>query len=135
MLNNHQPNVTIRIRTPDGTLFVWVNEKDNKIESVKLQIGKAGAAVAAWADAMAAMINLALSHGTTLDELIETLSNITSDRSARTIESNCRSGPEGVWMALIRYRKRDDLILYEDEEAIHGTRGASVAPWAKIRRR
>lgn len=131
----HQDNITIRIRTPDGTLFVMVNEKDGKPESIFLQIGKAGAAVGAWANALAGILTLAIEKGATLDELINTLANITSDRSARTIESNCRSGPEGVWMGLVRYRKIDDLIMIEEDEHYKGTRGASVAPWARVRNR
>lgn len=132
---SQQPSVTIRIRTPDGTLFAIINERDNKPESFMLKIGKAGLAVGAWANALGAVMTLAIEKGATLDELINTLANITSDRSARTIESNCRSGPEGVWMALVRYRKVDDLILTEEDESFKGTRGASVAPWARVRNR
>jgi hypothetical protein len=121
----------IRAKTPDGTLYLLVLEKDKKVEGFKISIGKAGAPVAAWASALAEVMTLALQKGATIEDLMATLSGITSDRVARSATSTCRSGPEGVWQALIKYRQRPAV---DHNAAEHATRGASVAPWARQRR-
>ena len=122
----------IRAKTPDGTLYLLVMEnKDKSIAGFKISIGKAGAPVAAWASALAEVMNLAIQKGATVEDLMSTLSGITSDRVARSATSNCRSGPEGVWQALVKYRQRPSV---DHESAQQVTRGASVAPWARQRR-
>lgn len=124
----------IRVKTPDGTLFLLVMEnKDKSVAGFKITIGKAGAPLAAWASALAEMMNLAIAKGATVEDLLSVLSGITSDRSVRSINSVCRSGPEGVWQALVRYRQRP-AVDHEDLDE-RSVRGASVAPWARQRRR
>jgi hypothetical protein len=124
----------IRAKTPDGTLYLLVMEnKDKSIAGFKITIGKAGTPLAAWASSLAEMMNLALSKGATYEDIISILSGITSHRSVRTANSECRSGPEGVWQALIKYRQRPAVDHYDIDE--RSTRGASVAPWARQRRR
>jgi hypothetical protein len=121
----------IRAKTPDGTLYLLVMEnKDKSIAGFKISIGKAGAPVAAWASALAEIMTLAIQKGATVEDLLTTLSGITSDRVARAATSVCRSGPEGVWQALIKYRQRP---VVDHDAAEQATRGASVAPWAKQR--
>jgi hypothetical protein len=98
---------TIRVSTPDGTLFVHIAEDDEgKLKQIMLNLGKAGTAVSAWANALASTLTLSIELGATLEDLTELLSNITSGSSARLgIGGNCTSGPEGVWMALMHYRR------------------------------
>ncbi len=127
------PSESIRIRTPDGMLYaIIVENQDGTINHVQLSIGKAGSALSAWVHATAALITLAIQKGATVEELMNTLSNITSDRAPRTIESTCRSGPEGVWMALVKYQRNTEILMMEDEPTL---RGASVGPGARIRNR
>ena len=122
----------IRAKTPDGTLYLMVMQnKDKSIAGFNIAIGKAGAPLAAWTFAVTALMNLAVQKGATIEDLLETLSNITSDRVARSATSVCRSGPEGVWQALVKYRQRPSV---DHESAQQVTRGASVAPWARQRR-
>lgn len=130
-------NEVIRVRTPDGTLFAIVVENDDgSINSFQFTVGKSGTAVTAWANALASIMTLAIKKGATLEELMSELSGITSDRSARTVESTCRSGPEGVWMALVRYKRSKFSKIAEmlgtDDRNYNGP---SVAPWAKQRDR
>lgn len=133
MGENMLPNASIRIRTPDGTMNVFIIEnKDGTVNSFQIAIGKAGLPLGAWAQATAALMTLCIQRGASVDELMFTLSNISSDRTARTLESNCRSGPEGIWMALARYKKQADVILIEEEPHF---RGASVGPSARVRSR
>lgn len=125
----------IRVRTPDGTLFAIIMEnEDGSPKEVQLSIGKAGSALSAWVYSVAGLITLALKNGQTLESVIEVLGGITSDRSPRIIGNNCRSGPEGVWMALMRYRQsKFQQVAEQLNEPRENYRGASVAPWARLR--
>lgn len=98
---------SIRVLTPDGTIFVHFGEDEkHKLKGIWLNLGKAGSAVAAWAYALQEMINFSIDNGATLEDLIEKLASITSDGSPRIgIGGRCKSGPEGIWMALMLYRK------------------------------
>lgn len=99
------PSYTIRQDSPDGRLFVHVVEKDGRPVEVRINIGKAGTNMAAWADAMGRLITRLLPvigiHG-----VIEELSGITS-QGIRLLEkgSVCRSGPEGIAIALLVQRR------------------------------
>lgn len=96
-----------QVRTPDGEMFVIIMEDDNaKPCGIEVKIGKVGGPLGAWAHSFSRIITLAIEHGVTINDLIEELSSQTSD-SARTITHNnipCRSGPEGVCIALMHYR-------------------------------
>lgn len=106
-----------RVSTPDGTMFVIVAENnDGEPNHVTINIGKAGHALAAWAFALSAVITLGLQNGIKLEAFLTILSSITSDGNARALGSKCRSGPEGVWMALMMYRK----AKFEDLEKVLG---------------
>lgn len=127
---------SFRIRTPDGSLTVFVVEKeDGSIDHFQLFIGKAGASVSAWSNGLCAMMNLAIKNGITLEQLIDTLSGITSDREARALGSTCHSGIEGVWMALIRYKRSKFSELGEKlgTSKSNHSKGPSVAAWAPMR--
>lgn len=127
----------IRVRTPDGTLFAIIMENDDgSPREVQLSFGKAGTALAAWAFSLAGLITMNLQAGMPLEKIIDVLGGITSDKSARIIGNNCRSGPEGVWMALMRYRQSKFQQVAESlNEPRENYRGASVAPWARLRTR
>lgn len=107
-------SMQMRVQTPDGTMFVNVmDDEEGNPTQVIINIGKAGSAIAAWAHALSAMITVGLKAGVKLEVYLTELSSITSDKRARTISSTCTSGPEGVWMALVRYRKEKFKQLQE----------------------
>jgi hypothetical protein len=99
--------VTIQVPTPDGTMFVTITEdKAGKPIAVFIHIGKAGGSVSAWAHALARMLTLALDHGAKLDDVMAELSSHTSDKSRLTSSGETvRSGIEGVWVALMKYKR------------------------------
>jgi len=111
MANSFLQARTVRIVTPDGTLFVHIaDDKNGKLKQVMLNMGKAGTSVSAWAYALTEMMNLAIDCGATLEDLLKILSGITSGSGARLgIGGKCTSGPEGVWMALLQYRREKHL--------------------------
>jgi ribonucleoside-diphosphate reductase alpha chain len=110
-------------------MFVNVMEDDSgEPFQIIINIGKAGSAIAAWANAASAMLTVGLRSGVPIETFLTELSSITSSGSARSVNSVCTSGPEGLWMALIRYRRRkfqeleekledEGLLDTEDEDA------------------
>jgi hypothetical protein len=99
-------STSFRVRTPDGTMNIIIMEgTDGQPFEVQPFIGKAGSSLAAWAAATCAMVSVALRNKIPLQTIINELADITSDGTARIGASGvCRSGPEGVYSALIQYR-------------------------------
>lgn len=114
-------NMTIEVDTPDGTLFFTIMEENGMPVRVSSQFGKAGTSLAAWAGALDAVVNLALSVGAGLDDIISTLSNINSDRRRPSRGIPVTSGPNGVVVALMEYKREK----YKDITKVLGRRGAS----------
>lgn len=94
-------------------MFVTIVEESDIPKQIFISIGKAGAAVGAWAFATASMITVAMNNNVGLDRIIEELADITSSGEARTMGSRCRSGPEGIWIALKKYQlaKRENASI------------------------
>ncbi len=103
--NELMHSIVSRVRTPDGTIFVNVVEKEGEPDSVFLTIGKAGGAVAAWAYALSSIITVALQNGVPLEKILTELSSITSSGTPRMLGTPIRSGPEGVYVGLMHYRR------------------------------
>ena len=100
------PSSTIKVHTPDGTLFVSVVESDDESHAprqVILHIGKSGHSLQAWADALARVVSLALRSGLTLQSVITEVSNISTEHRALSNGVSIRSGPEGLAHALLLY--------------------------------
>lgn len=102
------------VDTPDGKMYVAVMEDKNKQPArVEIKLGKTGSPVSAWADALGRVITAALAAGTPLYKIAEEISAITSSRSrTNTVGVTSRSGPEGLSIALMQYRraKHDELL-------------------------
>ncbi len=113
-------SVNCKVRTPDGTVFVNVVEKDGEPDQVIINIGKAGAPIAAWAQALGAIVTAALQNGVPLEKILTELSSLTSSGTPRSLISPIRSGPEGVYVGLMHYRRTrfEDMkkALESDEE-------------------
>lgn len=114
---------TVRVTTPDGTMFVNIMEdsKGNPVQ-IQLNVGKAGNSVAAWAFAMATLCTMLLSSGKySINDLIAHLSGITTNKHLRHMDGvRCSSGPEGLVIALLKYRDgkfADMLPSIEDDSA------------------
>jgi len=106
-------STSYRIYTPSGTMFVNIMEEDDKVKGILVNIGKSGSELSAWAQALASMVTVALNNGVSLQTVIDELKDITSDGQARIgASADARSGPEGIYSALIQYRndKRDEGV-------------------------
>jgi hypothetical protein len=102
-------NYNFRVPSPDGPATIFITESPDG-PFIQIFIGKAGTSVAAWSDALAAMTTFAL-RSTSLDEVINALADITTDRIAYRGDTSSRSGPEALVIALRTYRE----ILRETE--------------------
>lgn len=107
-------SVVSKVRSPDGTIFVNVMENYvGEPIGLIINIGKSGSAVAAWAQALGEIITLSLENGIKLEMILTKLSSITSSGSARSKDIVVNSGPEAVFIALLKYRssKFEELKL------------------------
>lgn len=108
---------SIKVKTPDGTLFVHIVEERGQPTEILLNIGKSGYSLSAWANALARVASLALRKGATLSELTQEVSNITSERKTRHQNGiTVRSGPEGLATALLLYARRSNFNSDEDDD-------------------
>lgn len=117
-------SVTIQVPTPDGMMFVAIMENtDGSPIAVQIHIGKSGAPLAAWSNALSRIMSLALDKGATINDLIEELSSQTSDKSRTTTNGeSVRSGVEGVFVALMRYKRDKYAALGVHDERVRGPR-------------
>lgn len=102
----------VRVPTPDGTLFLIVDEDaSGRPCMIRFEIGKVGSALRAWTEAVGRLITLSLSKGATLEDVITEVSNITSDRIAYAGRVPIRSGPDGLAYGLVKYKghKYDEM--------------------------
>lgn len=126
------PSKIMRVATPDATIFVTVIEKhDGTPFRIFISAGKAGSAVGAWAQAVELLASKLLVSGQTISDLIEALSEITSDRRRTDHGVSIRSGVEGFVRALHLYRagkfeETCQLLGIRPEDFVEG-RGASSA--------
>lgn len=108
------PVTSIRVVTPDGTMFVHIGEYDGGPKKVWLHIGKAGTSLSTWTDALGRVISLALRNGVKLSDVVEEISNIKTSRTRKAANgAYISSGPDGLAHGLLSYAasKRKD----EDE--------------------
>lgn len=99
-------NVAFHIKTPEGTANIIIAEEEpGKIYKIFFNIGKAGNGVNAWAYALAEVVVDSINRGAEINDMISLLSNITSSRPTYDKDGiACRSGPEALYLALMRYR-------------------------------
>lgn len=117
-------NQTIRVVTPEGTMFVSIMTDDSeKPVAVDIIIGKAGTTIRAWAQSLARIMTVALEHGVTIENFIEELSSQHSSKSRRSTDKiDVYSGPEGVCVALLKFnrirheRRRRQYGVDDDDE-------------------
>lgn len=107
---------TYQIHTPDGLMFVNLMEnQEGKLCAIDIKIGKAGTSLRAWAHTFGRLATMAIEHGASINEIVEELSSQTSDRQQTfTNGVRVRSGPEGIYNALMMYK--DDKYVEAKKE-------------------
>jgi len=108
---------TYKYPTPDGTVYVVIAEEpiSEKPTHIFIHLGKSGTLTRAWSEALASIINLAISGGARLEDIANGISNITTDRVAHEGRINVRSGPEGIALSFLHYSqmkaKQTEILL------------------------
>lgn len=98
-------NYTFNLPTPDGSANIFISEnEDGSIYRVDMSIGKTGASVAAWCNALSRMVTFALSGGISIHKVVDELKDMATDRVMFVDGIFIRSGPEALAIALDRYR-------------------------------
>lgn len=105
------PNVllaySIRIRTGLGTLYVHIAENSEGHPClVLINLGKSGAELAAWCDAVARLVTRLVNQPDGIYRAIEELSGLSSNRAQLIQGRMVLSGPDAVAKALLTYRER-----------------------------
>jgi ribonucleoside-diphosphate reductase alpha chain len=98
---------TRRIVTPLGTLLVTINEYEGQPFEVIVNLGKAGGAANADAEALGRLISLALRSGVPLDEIYKQLSGISSEQVIGFGDQKVHSVPDGVAQVFEDYLQGD----------------------------
>jgi ribonucleoside-diphosphate reductase alpha chain len=92
---------SIRQETPLGTMFIQITEDDRgQPFEVFINLGKAGGAAMADAEAMGRLISVALRSGIPLQEIRQQLRGIASDRATGLGPNKVLSVPDAIGIAL-----------------------------------
>lgn len=115
----------ITVPSPDGEMFVNCIEDKGKLFRVEVYIGKAGSALAAWANSASSLVNLALENDVDISSIICNLLGISSDKSTKIGNIEIKSGPDSLAVGLVKYKRlkleeslEELRIIYEDEEGL-----------------
>lgn len=102
-MKDKMDTLSIREETPDGTAWIHIMEDEpGKIAKITFSIGKAGTSLNTYCYALSELSSALLEEGYSIEDLINLLLDITSDRPARS-ETSSRSGPEALANALRKY--------------------------------
>lgn len=93
----------IRVESPLGRMYVHVNEYDGDPIEVFVNLGKAGGAANADAEAIGRLISVGLRAGVDLEKIYKQLRGISSERTIGFGQDKVLSTPDGVAQALARY--------------------------------
>ncbi|WP_026487657.1 adenosylcobalamin-dependent ribonucleoside-diphosphate reductase [Caldanaerobius polysaccharolyticus] len=92
--------ITQRIETPVGRAYVTVNFLDNKPFELFANIGRAGSDIAAFTEAIARLISLALRSGVSVDEITDQLIGIGGANSVGFGPNRVTSVPDAIGKVL-----------------------------------
>jgi ribonucleoside-diphosphate reductase alpha chain len=112
-ISDSMQTYSVRVETPDGTLFVHIIEDDegNPVE-VRLNIGKAGGPLQAWSSCAALLISLGLQKAANIYDMLETLCDIKADKLTVSSGIPIYSGPDGLVQAFLTYLKEKEHEKY-----------------------
>lgn len=107
MSNSTEPEVldvnSIKVSTPDGTMFFNIVEQHKKPCKVDIIIGKAGSSIQAWSQALARLITISLRNGVSIGRIAEEMAGINSDRIKHNGDKIIRSVPAAINYAILIY--------------------------------
>jgi ribonucleoside-diphosphate reductase alpha chain len=106
--------ITTRIETPLGTMFLNITEDDRgQPFEVFINLGKAGGAAMADAEAMGRLISLALRSGIPIREVHRQLRGIASDKAIGLGPNKVLSVPDAIGIALEKWMREKQGVQQE----------------------
>jgi ribonucleoside-diphosphate reductase alpha chain len=112
--------ITTRIETPLGTMFLNITEDDRgQPFEVFINLGKAGGAAMADAEAMGRLISLALRSGIPIREVHRQLRGIASDKAIGLGPNKVLSVPDAIGIALEKWMREKQGVQQELLDAAH----------------
>jgi ribonucleoside-diphosphate reductase alpha chain len=106
------PGETHRIDTPQGTLYVTINEDwSGDPFEMFMSIGKSGGTIESFSEGLARMVSLNLRSGVKLDSIIDQLQNIRSPEVQFDNGETIYSVPDAVATVLERYKETDNSMM------------------------
>jgi ribonucleoside-diphosphate reductase alpha chain len=119
--------ITTRIETPLGTMFLNITEDDRgQPFEVFINLGKAGGAAMADAEAMGRLISLALRSGIPIREVHRQLRGIASDKAIGLGPNKVLSVPDAIGIALEKWMREKQGV----QQDLLGLPPATTAPEA-----
>jgi len=117
--------ITTRIETPLGTMFLNITEDDRgQPFEVFINLGKAGGAAMADAEAMGRLISLALRSGIPIREVHRQLRGIASDKAIGLGPNKVLSVPDAIGIALEKWMREKGGVQQE----LLGSAPAAASP-------
>jgi ribonucleoside-diphosphate reductase alpha chain len=117
--------ITTRIETPLGTMFLNITEDDRgQPFEVFINLGKAGGAAMADAEAMGRLISLALRSGIPIREVHRQLRGIASDKAIGLGPNKVLSVPDAIGIALEKWMREKQGV----QQDLLGGAAAPAAP-------
>src|SRR3990170_4971728 len=114
--------ITTRIETPLGTMFLNITEDDKgQPFEVFINLGKAGGAAMADAEAMGRLISLALRSGIPIREVHRQLRGIASDKAIGLGPNKVLSVPDAIGIALEKWMREKQGV----QQDLLGASGAA----------
>ena len=99
---NQLKGITVKIKTGYGTLYLTINEMNEKPFEVFALIGKPGTSITAKTEAIGRLISLALRSGVDVKEVIRQLKGIEGENSTYDGKNLIRSIPDAIAQILER---------------------------------
>ena len=130
--------ITTRIETPLGTMFLNITEDDRgQPFEVFINLGKAGGAAMADAEAMGRLISLALRSGIPIREVHRQLRGIASDKAIGLGPNKVLSVPDAIGIALEKWMRekqgvQQDLLSASGSAPLAGEPIAQTIPTAPV---
>lgn len=106
-------SLAIQEPTPEGTAYIIiVEEEPGKIAFINTHIGKAGTSLRSYTFAIDELVSALFSRGSSITEVIELLTDISSDRAPRLAAGGSynRSYAEALANALRKYLNSLDVV-------------------------
>jgi len=111
------PGFTSKVETGYGSLYLTINELDEKPYELFAVIGKSGASTQAKTEAIGRLVSLAFKKGATPIEIAEQLIDISGENPKAKGDTVYKSIPDAIGQVLMKKYKGKEEIKSSKKEA------------------